>query len=143
MCIIQSSGFSKLETPEVEATNVRLYACETTRIKSSSEQIINAIMGNDLVSCVGLNEPAENPNIHLLVGRTLIKASKTVPVRVANVAPVGTTIYLLATCSPVMKINSCEVMEEKCKSTGKPASINVDLKHLAKIKAERAREFLR
>lgn len=42
-------------------------------------------MGNNLRSCVGLVEPAEDKK-HLLVAR--IKASKRVPVRVANIAPI-------------------------------------------------------
>lgn len=70
-----------LSTPGGEATSVRLYTCETTSFKGSSEQIINAVMGNDFESCVGLSEPAEGSNKHLLVVSTLIKTCKAVPRR--------------------------------------------------------------
>lgn len=135
-----------LETPGGEARCVRLYASETVRIRGSSEQIINAAMGNDLGSCVGLVEPTEDSHKHLLVARTLIKTSKTVPVRIANIAPVGTTIRkgdLLATCTPVTRINTCEDMEDTQKTPRTPAQLNIDLKHLTKEEARRAREFLR
>lgn len=36
------------------------YACGTTRIKESSEQIINAWMGNELGTSIGLVESAED-----------------------------------------------------------------------------------
>lgn len=81
-----------LSTTLAEATSVRLYACETSKIKGSSKQIINAVMGNDIESCVELVGPAEDPNKYMLVARTLIKTFKTGPIRVANIAPVGTTI---------------------------------------------------
>lgn len=59
-----------LSTPRAETKSVRLYACKTARNESSSEQIINVVMGNDLGSCVELVERAEESNKHLLVAKT-------------------------------------------------------------------------
>lgn len=104
-------------------------------------------MGNDLGSRVGLIEPVEDSNGHLLVTRTFIKTSKTmVPVRGANIAPAGTITIkgdLLTKCCPLLKINSLEYVEEKRRSSGTPAQVNIDLKHLMKKEAQQARKFLR
>lgn len=64
-----------------KATCVRIYAFKTTRIKSSNELIVNTVFGNDLGRCVQLVKPVEDLNKHILVGRTLMKTSNTVPVR--------------------------------------------------------------
>lgn len=119
------------------------YDPEQRILKIGNERF--ATVGSNLGSCVGLVEPAEDSNKHLLVARTLIKTSKTVLVRVANIAPVGIRIRkedLLATCSPVATINICEDVEDTHKASRAPAHPNLDLKHLTKKEARKAQWFL-
>lgn len=47
-----------LSVPDGEARHVILFACEATRIRGSSKQVVNAIMESDFGSCVKLIESA-------------------------------------------------------------------------------------
>lgn len=49
-------------------------------------------MDSDLFSGVGLIEPTRDSNKRVMVTRPVMKTSKMVPVKVANISPVGATI---------------------------------------------------
>lgn len=126
--------------------HVRLFACETTTIKGNTEQLVNAAMETDLGSCVGLVEPTKDCNKNVIVARTLVKTARTVPVRIANILPQGTTIKkgeVVAICTCVTKIDTCEGSGEVPKETRGPARLELDMKHLTEEEAKAAKEFLK
>lgn len=55
-------GNARFVLPDGEATCAKLFACRTTGIKGSREQLIKSVIENDLVTCVGSVKPAEYSN---------------------------------------------------------------------------------
>lgn len=95
-------------------------ACETIKIKGSSEQLVNAIMGSNPRSCIEFIEPTGGSNKHVLVARNLVKTSKTVAVRAANTAPAGITVRkedFLAAYSPMIETNTFEAQPTSTRDT--------------------------